>query len=60
MSGGPCNSTPAAAIPGSIRSDANVSNAARDSQKSMIPQPPSIGPDAWNSSPSGADRSALM
>ena len=46
MSGGPCGSTPAAAIPSGIRA-ANVSKSSRDSQKSRIPQPPSTGPDEW-------------
>ena len=36
---------PAAAIPATIRG-AKASKSARDSQKSMIPQPPSIGPEA--------------
>src|SRR4051794_845716 len=58
MSGGPCGSVPAAAIPSAIRG-ANASKSARDSQKSMIPQPPSIGPEAWKSSPLGGVRSGL-
>ena len=36
---------PAAAISSTIRG-AKASKSARDSQKSMIPQPPSIGPEA--------------
>ena len=56
MSGGPCGSIPAAAIPSTIRG-AKASKSARDSQKSMIPQPPSIGPEAWKSSPFGGVRS---
>ena len=37
--------SPAAAIPSVIRTE-KASKSSRDSQKSMIPQPPSIGPDA--------------
>ena len=46
MSGGPCGATPAAAIPSPIRGW-KASKSSRDSQKSITPQPPSIGPDEW-------------
>src|SRR5947209_8177996 len=52
MSGADDTSTPAASIDDWILG-AKASNASRDSQKSSTPQPPSIGPDAWKSSPSG-------
>ena len=55
MSGGPCGVTPAAAIPSGIRAW-KASKSSRDSQKSMMPQPPSIGPDAWKRSPFGGVR----
>ena len=45
MSGGPCICTPDAAIPGWIVGSRDASKSARDSQKSITPQPPSIGPD---------------
>src|SRR5580765_4827193 len=59
MSGGPSGATPAAVMPSGIRV-AKASKSARDSQKSMIPQPPSIGPDEWKMRPAGAVWSGLM
>ena len=52
MSGSPVGWMPADSMPALIRT-ANASKSARDSQKSMMPQPPSIGPDAWKISPCG-------
>src|SRR3954452_18914829 len=58
MSGGPCGWIPAAVIPSTIRG-AKASKSARDSQKSVIPHPPSIGPEAWKRSPFGGVRSGF-
>ncbi len=57
--GGACGWTPTAANASGMRA-AKASKSARDSQKSMIPQPPSTGPDAWNRSPFGGVRSGLI
>ena len=43
---------PTAAIPGPMRSAANRSKCSRDFQKSITPQPPSIGPETWKIIPS--------
>jgi hypothetical protein len=52
--------TPSDAIAGAIRSCAKRSKSARERQKSIGTKPPSVGPEAWKSSPSGGSLSGSI